>query len=123
MTWFGRARHGNGVSHDAPRVSGASPCLVPSSRPPRTRSERRLAARWLKTPGSVVVLPLPSDAESADDGAVALDVVLADVVEKPTTLADELHQAAPSVVVPLVLLQMLRQVVDPARQQGYLHLG
>src|SRR5271155_3978988 len=124
MTWFGRARHGNGVSHDAPRVSGASPCLVPSSRPPRNRSERRLAARWLKTPDSLVLLlPLPSDAESADDGAVALDVVLADVVEKPAALTDELHQAAPSVVVPLVLLQVLCQVVDPARQQGYLHLG
>jgi len=89
------------VDHLAPEVSG------------------RLAARWLKTPGSVVVLlPLPSDAEPADDGAVALDVVLADVVEQPTTLADELHQAAPSVVVPLVLLQVLRQVVDPALTTG-----
>src|SRR5271166_1383867 len=32
------------------------------------------------------VLPLPSDAEAADDGAVALDVVLANVVEQPAAL-------------------------------------
>src|SRR6185437_10522956 len=66
---------------------------------------------------------LPPDAESADDGAVALDVVLAHVVEQPAALTDELHQAAPGVVVPFVLLQVLRQVVDAARQQGNLHLG
>src|SRR5579872_4072095 len=56
------------------------------------RSDRRLAASYWRRP-FLWVPPLPSDAETADDGAVALDVVLADVVEQPPALADELHQA------------------------------
>src|SRR6516162_8251379 len=102
--------------------SGASSRLVPSGRPPRLRSDRRLAASCWRRP-FLCVPPLPSDAETADDGAVALDVVLADVIEQPAALADELHQAAPGVVVPFVLLQVLREVVDPSGQQGNLHLG
>src|SRR5580692_935729 len=86
------------------------------------RSDRQLAASCWRRP-CLWVPPLPSDAETADDGAVALDVVLADVVEQPPALADELHQAAPGVVVPFVLLQVFRQVVDPSGQQGNLHLG
>ena len=45
-----RDRYGNGIRHDAPRLSGASPRLVPSGRPPRCRSDRRLAARGSRRP-------------------------------------------------------------------------
>src|SRR5580693_6572607 len=86
------------------------------------RGDRRLAASGWSTPGCVG-LPLPSNAETADDGAVALDVVLADVVEQPAAMTDELHQASTGVVVPFVLLEVLREVVDPAGQQCDLHLG
>src|SRR5580698_5659508 len=102
--------------------SGASPRLVPSRRPPQARGDRRLAASGWSTP-DCVGLPLPSNAETADDGAVALDVLLADVIEQPAAMTDELHQAPPGVVVPFVLLEVLRKVVDPAGQQCDLHLG
>ena len=61
------------------------------------------------------VLSLAAQADLGDDGAVALDVVLADVVEEPPALADQHQQAAPAVVVLLVLLEVLVEVVDPRR--------
>src|SRR3546814_12816909 len=50
---------------------------------------------------------LAAQAHLGDDRAVALDVVLADVVEEPPPLAHQHQQAAPAVVVLLVLLEVL----------------
>src|ERR1700722_1592091 len=87
-----------------------------------TTSLLEVTGDWQPASRDARMCSLPPNAEAADDGAVALDVVLAAVVEQPTTLADEFHQAASRVVVPFVTLQMLRQMVDPPRQQCDLHL-
>jgi hypothetical protein len=58
-----------------------------------------------------------------DDRAVPLDVVLPDVVQEAAALADQHQQAAPAVVVLLVLLQMLVEVVDPLGEDRDLDLG
>ena len=100
--------------NDAPRVW----CLGASSLAGSqwsTTSLVEVTGDWQPASRDARMCSLPPNAEAADDGAVALDVVLSHVIEQPTTLADEFHQAASSVVVPLVLLQVLREVVDPSR--------
>src|SRR5271165_3392795 len=79
--------------------------------PPGRRAGRRCCGR-----------ALAADAEAPDDGPVPLDVVLADVVEEPAAVPDELHQTSPGVVVPLVHLEVLGQVRDAVGQQRDLHL-
>src|SRR3954451_23030520 len=66
---------------------------------------------------------LAAQAELADQRAVALEVVLLEVVEEATAAADEHQQAAARMVVVLVLAQMLGQVIDPMREQRHLNLG
>src|SRR4051812_47109237 len=66
---------------------------------------------------------LAAQTELGDEGAVALEVVLAQVVEQATTLADEHEQAATAVVILLVLPKVLGQIVDARRQQGDLDPG
>src|SRR3954447_3774117 len=66
---------------------------------------------------------LTAQAELADERAVALEVVLLEVVEEATAAADEHQQAAARMVVVLVLAQMLGQVIDPMREQRHLDLG
>src|SRR4051794_29360305 len=67
--------------------------------------------------------PLSTKAELADQRAVALEIVLLEIVEEATAATDEHQQAAARVVVVLVLAQMLGQVVDAMRQQRHLDLG
>src|SRR3954453_7475607 len=66
--------------------------------------------------------PLAPKAEALDQGPVALDVGLGDVVEQAATLADQEHQAPAAVVVVLVLLEVLGQVSDPLREDRDLDL-
>ncbi len=66
---------------------------------------------------------LLTDAEARDDLAVALDVGLADVVQKTTTTTHELEQTTTRVVVLLVRLEVRREVDDPLGQQCNLHFG
>src|SRR5205085_3739610 len=61
--------------------------------------------------------------ELLDESAVAVEVLALEVVEQPPPLADEHQQAAPRVVVVLVLAEVLGEVVDAAREQRDLHLG
>src|SRR5689334_23561906 len=49
-------------------------------------------------------------AEPLDQGPVAVDVLLRQVVQQPAALTDQQQQATTAVVVVLVLLQVLRQV-------------
>src|SRR5205085_11895698 len=65
---------------------------------------------------------LAAQAELLDEGAVALEVVLLQVIQEATALPDELEQPPPRVMVVLVGAQMLGQVVDPLRQHRDLHL-
>src|SRR5215210_5057026 len=59
---------------------------------------------------------LPAQAEAGDKRPVALDVVLAHVVEQAPPATDEHEQAPPAVVVLLVHLEMLGEVVDALRE-------
>src|SRR5207253_4138922 len=65
---------------------------------------------------------LAAQAELLDEGAVALEVVLLQVVQKAAAPPDELEQPAPRVMVVLMDAQMLGQLVDPLRQHRDLHL-
>ena len=65
---------------------------------------------------------LLTDAQLGNDGAVALNVDLGQVVEKVSPLANHLQQAAAGMMVFLVLAQVLGQVVDTLGQHGNLHL-
>src|SRR5699024_11010615 len=51
--------------------------------------------------------------QAGDERAVALDVDLLQVLEHPATLADQEQQSATRVVVVLVLLEVLREILDP----------
>src|SRR6185312_2517014 len=77
--------------------------------------------RSLKPPPSVNG-ELAAQAELLDEGAVALEIVLLQVVQKATATADELQQPATRVVVVAVRAQMLGQLVDPPGEHRDLHL-
>lgn len=64
---------------------------------------------------------LAPQAVNGEDGAIALDVVLADVVEKPAALTDHHEQTTASVVVVLVFFEMVVQIRDPGGEDGNLH--
>src|SRR5579884_102752 len=65
---------------------------------------------------------LAAQAELLDEGAVALEVVLLQIVQEAAAPPDELEQPAPRVVVVLVRSQVLGQVVDPLGQHRDLYL-
>ena len=66
---------------------------------------------------------LLTKAQFSDDGTVPLNVLLLEVVEQVSSVADHLQQAAAGMMVLFVDLHMLGQVVDPFSQKGDLHLG
>src|SRR3954471_8997267 len=66
---------------------------------------------------------LAAQAELADQRAVALEILRLEVVEEPPAAPDQHEQPAARMVVVLVGPQMLREVIDAARQQRDLHLG
>src|ERR1700693_3029262 len=65
---------------------------------------------------------LAADAEALPNRAIAIDVLLGQVLQQPAAAADQQQQPAAAVVVMLVHLQVLRQVVDPPGQQRDLDL-
>src|SRR5689334_20549739 len=73
----------------------------------QTRRQRRLLA----------------DAERVDQLAVAIEVLVLEVVEQPTALADQLEEATTRVVVLLVRLEVLGEVVEALGQERDLDLG
>src|SRR4051794_12936477 len=81
------------------------------------RRTREGTVRWT-IPSSY----LPAQAEPLDEGAVAADVGLGQVVQQAATTADQQEQAPAAVVVVLVLLEVLGQVADPAGQHRDLDL-
>ena len=66
---------------------------------------------------------LLTQAELGDQIAVAVDVLLGQVVEQAAALTDHLVQAAAGVVVLLVFPQVLGQGVDPGGEDSDLDLG
>src|SRR5262249_9650744 len=65
---------------------------------------------------------LPPEAQLGDQGSVPLDVVAPEVVEQPTPPTHHHQQPTTRVMVLRVDLQVLREVVDPLRQECDLHL-
>src|ERR1041384_2547796 len=61
--------------------------------------------------------------QRVDQLLVAVEALALQVIEERTALADHLEQAAPAVVVLVVLLAVLGQVRDPLREQRDLDLG
>ncbi len=66
---------------------------------------------------------LATNAETTDQGAVALYIALLHVIEQTAALTDELHEATTGVMITLVNLQVLGEVRDPVRQDRDLDLG
>src|SRR5215207_2394617 len=58
-------------------------------------------------------LRLPTQPEPFDERPVPLDVGLGYIVEQPAPLPNQQHQAAPAVVVVLVLFEVLGEMRDP----------
>src|SRR5690606_14466654 len=58
-----------------------------------------------------------------DDRLVAVRILPLQIVEQATTLADDLQQTTPRVVVLLVGLEVLGEVANPLREECDLHLG
>ena len=68
-------------------------------------------------PGSTVAARLAAESEPSDDGAVARVVLLHEVGEKATALADELEEAAARMVVLGEAPEMPRQILDPLGEE------
>ena len=66
---------------------------------------------------------LAAQAELADQRAVALEILLLQVVQEAAAAADEHQQAAARVVIVLVLAQVLGEMVDARGEQRDLDLG
>src|SRR5690606_30604881 len=100
-----------------PRGLAAAAAGAPGGRPDRPRRINE---------GSGPRGPLPhrlaAQAETLDQLPVAVDVLVGEVLQEPATTADQQQEAAAAVVVVLVLLQVLGQIVDAARQQRDLDL-
>ena len=65
---------------------------------------------------------LLAQTQLGNDGAVALDILLLEVVEQISSLTNHLQQTAAGVMVLLMNLHMLGQVVDPLGEDRDLHL-
>ena len=72
----------------------------------------------MATPPPQVISRSLSDAELGDEGTVALDVLLGEVVEQLAALTDHLVQATAAVVVVDVDLEVPGQLVDAGGEDG-----
>src|SRR5262245_7360662 len=66
---------------------------------------------------------LLADSQLLDERAVALDVLVLQVVQHAATLADEHHETATGMVVLGVRLEVSGQIADPLAEDGNLDLG
>jgi hypothetical protein len=55
----------------------------------------------------------PPETKLADQGPIAFDIRPLQVIQQAATLADQLQQPAPRIVIMGVRLQMVGEVVDP----------
>ena len=74
-------------------------------------------------PVQVATEELLTQTELLDDRAVTLDIVLLEVCEEVSSVADHLEKAAAAVVVLVVRLHVLGQVVDTVGQKCDLYFG
>lgn len=64
---------------------------------------------------------LSTQTKLGDDGAIALNIDRGQIIEQPTSAADQHEKAPATVVVLLVGFEMLSQMVDAIAEQGNLH--
>ena len=74
-------------------------------------------------PGRLTARRLAAQAEGGDQLAVAIDVLVAEVVEQAPALAHHHQQTPARVVVLAVFAEMLRELRDARTEQRYLDLG
>lgn len=68
-------------------------------------------------------LVLATQTVNGEDRAVALHVVLPDVVEKSTSLTDHHQQTTTGVVIVFVLFEVIVEIGDSGGEDGNLHFG
>jgi hypothetical protein len=56
-------------------------------------------------------------------GSVTLNILAAQVIKKPTPLANHHEQSAASVVIAFMKAKVLGEMIDSLGQQSHLHLG
>src|SRR5215831_9705860 len=107
--------------HSASREWG----LESASRPALARISTLsfLPSRARLEPGSGVRFRLPPQPQFLDQCPVPLQVVLLEIVQETAAPANQLEQPASRVMVFRMRPQVLRQLVDPLREQRDLHLG
>jgi len=64
---------------------------------------------------------LPADSQFFDDRAIPVDVLLLQIIEKPTPLPYDFEQSTPGVMVLLVSAEMLGKISNPLREKGDLY--
>ena len=65
---------------------------------------------------------LLSEAQLINHHPITIDLVLFEVVQKPSPLSHQFEQASPGVMIPFVGLEMFGQISDPLAEQGDLNL-
>jgi hypothetical protein len=68
-------------------------------------------------------LSLLAEAQFGDNGAIALDVLVIQVGQLPSSLSDHLEESPPGVVVMAVDLEVFGEPVDLLCKEGHLHFG
>src|SRR5688500_7804256 len=125
---FDRRARGEPVRRPAPHYRGPG---RPGSGRARLRLGRRPAGSAAApgcecvegaAAGPLLRYVLSAQAEPLDQGAVARDVGLGEVLQEPTATADQQQEAAAAVVVVLVQLEVLGEVADALAQHGDLDL-
>ena len=66
---------------------------------------------------------LLTDAQLGDEGTIALDVLLLEVVQEAAALTDHLQQATVGVLVRRIVAHVLGELVDALGENGDLDLG
>jgi hypothetical protein len=69
-----------------------------------------------------MLLILTAKTERLDDRPVTLDVLLNQVIQQPTTLANHFQKAPARMMVFFVSFEVVCQIGDPFCQKRYLHL-
>ena len=85
--------------------------------------QERWRVQWVAAPVEDRPCRLATESETLDDASVSSDLGLLEVVEQPTTLADQQQESTTTVMVVLVLLEVLGEVGDPLGEQRDLNLG
>jgi hypothetical protein len=74
-------------------------------------------------PSALEWLVLFPETQTLDYISVAFHIIFFDIIQQSSSLADQLQQTAPGMVIFLVRLEMLGQIFDPRAQQGNLYFG